>query len=187
MRVISGSARGTRLQAPKGVQTRPTSDRVKEALFNIIRSRFELGGARVLDICAGTGALGIESLSRGASTCCFVEVENSAFVALKHNLTTVKYFDKAEVLQLDALKALQMLARRGRCFDLIFFDPPYAADLYNTVPAEICSLSLLSKEGLFVAESSVKNVLPEKIGFLLKIDSRTYGDTALNFYVLEDG
>jgi len=187
MRVISGSARGIRLQAPIGVQTRPTSDRVKEALFSIIQSRFVLDEAKVLDICAGTGALGIESLSRGASTCCFIEFDHNALAVLKSNLATVKYNDRTEVLSMEAVKALQLLGKRGNRYDLIFFDPPYAADLYQIVPDEICKMSLLSEDGLFIAESLARNVLPEKIGCMSKIHSRTYGDTALNFYVLEDG
>jgi 16S rRNA (guanine(966)-N(2))-methyltransferase RsmD len=168
------------------MQTRPTADRVREALFSIIQSRFDVAGARVLDLCAGTGALGIESLSRGASSCCFVECDCNALSSIRRNLATVRFQDQAEVISMEAIKALRLLGKRGTCFDLIFFDPPYLADLYQTVPFEVSSLSLLSADGLFIAESSARNVLPEKIGSLVKINSRTYGDTALNFYVLEE-
>jgi len=186
MRVISGSARGVRLQAPGGVHTRPTSDRAKEALFSIIQSRYDLNGTNVLDICAGTGALGIETLSRGASYATFIEVESNALKVIKHNLTVSKLSDRSKVLNIDAGKALQSLAKNNCRFNIIFFDPPYASDLYKTIPEEIIKLSLLCHDGLLVIESSSRNVLPDRIGSLLKFDSRTYADSALNFYVLED-
>lgn len=187
MRVIAGSARGVRLQAPDGIHTRPTSDRSKEALFSIIQSRNGLlSGANVLDICAGTGALGIESLSRGASSATFIEVDSNALKVIRHNLAVSKFTEKSEVLSIDASKALHNLAKLTRCYSVIFFDPPYSSDLYKTIPEEICKLSLLCHDGLLVIESSSRNVLPEKIVNLIKVDSRTYADSSLNFYVLED-
>jgi 16S rRNA (guanine(966)-N(2))-methyltransferase RsmD len=186
MRVISGSARGIRLQAPVGIHTRPTSDRAREALFSILQCRYKLCDANVLDICAGTGALGIEALSRGAKSATFVEIDMNALKVIKNNLGASKFIDRVEVLSIDASKALHALAKRACCFNLIFFDPPYSSDLYKTIPEEISKLSLLCHDGLLVIESSAKNVLPEKIANLLKVDSRTYADSSLNFYVLED-
>jgi 16S rRNA (guanine(966)-N(2))-methyltransferase RsmD len=186
MRVIAGSARGVRLTAPAGKQTRPTADRVKEALFSIISSKRELAGARILDICAGTGSLGIEALSRGADSCCFIEQERAVLAELQKNLTRTGLSSNAECLILDALKALNQLSRQGKIFDIAFFDPPYLSSLYSLVPEAVSSLSLLSVGGLLVAECSSRDVLSEQQGELVKIDRRVYGDTALEFFVREN-
>jgi len=186
MRVIAGKARGKRLLSPRGMHTRPTADRVREALFSIILSRYELDGARVLDICAGTGALGIEALSRGAESCCFIENEINALKILKQNLSTTCCAERADLLEMDVLKALPLLAGRGSRFRIIFFDPPYLSQLYSTIPQAVTDLSLLDAEGLFIAECATRNVLAERIGSLVKIDRRVYGDTALELYVMEE-
>lgn len=185
MRVIAGSARGTRLAAPRGVQTRPTADRVREALFSIIRSRCDLDGMHVLDLCAGTGGLGIEALSRGAASCCFVEHDRNALACLRKNLAATHMDEQAQLLEMDAVKALQLLAARKRRFGMIFFDPPYASGLYATVPEAVCNLNLLESGGLFVAECSSRDTLPERAGGLVKIDRRVYGDTALELFEME--
>ena len=185
MRVIAGSARGVRLAAPAGLQTRPTGDRVKEALFSIIASRWELTGARVLDICAGTGSLGIEALSRGAVSCCFIEQERPVLTILEKNLVRAGLDSKAECLLLDAIKGLNLLSRQGKSFDIVFLDPPYSSSLYATVPEALSSLLLLSDGGLLVAECSARTHLAERYGMLVRIDRRVYGDTALEFFVRE--
>jgi 16S rRNA (guanine(966)-N(2))-methyltransferase RsmD len=166
------------------MRTRPTADRVREALFSIIQSRFELDGATVLDICAGTGALGIEALSRGASSCCFIEKGREAMKCLRENLLATRCADRATLLEMDLLRALPLLAGRGSRFSIIFFDPPYASELYMTVMRDLPSLGLLEPEGLFVAESAARTILPERTGRLVKSDRRVYGDTALELYVL---
>ncbi|MFA7060579.1 MAG: 16S rRNA (guanine(966)-N(2))-methyltransferase RsmD [Pedobacter sp.] len=185
MRVIAGSARGTRLAAPRGTHTRPTADRVREALFSIIQSRFALESARVLDICAGTGSLGIEALSRGAASCCFIENDRNALVVLNKNLSAVRYDVRADLLELDAIKALNLLAAQRDQFDIVFFDPPYASNLYFVVAETLCNRSLLKVGGLFVTESDVRNPLPDHVGKFVKSDHRIYGDTVLDFYTLE--
>lgn len=186
MRVIAGSARGTRLVAPRGMQTRPTADRVREALFSILQCRCNLEGARVLDICAGTGAMGIEALSRGAASCCFIENDRNAQASLKTNSLAARCADRAELLEMDAPRALRLLAGRNSCFDIVFFDPPYASGLYKIIPEALIELSLLADHGLLVTESQSRNILPERIGCLIKVDRRVYGDTALDLYVLEE-
>ena len=185
MRVIAGTARGVRLAAPDGKLTRPTADRVKEALFSIISSRHELSGTRVLDICAGTGGLGIEALSRGAASCCFIEQERKVIKVLEHNLSTTGFASRSECVALDALKGLQLLSRRGQQFDIIFFDPPYASGLYVSVPESLNALSLLSDQALLVMECSSRMPLAERFGMLVRIDRRVYGDTALEFFAGE--
>lgn len=185
MRVIAGRARGVRLAAPRGMHTRPTADRVREALFSILQSRCDLNGIHVLDMCAGTGGLGIEALSRGAASCCFIENDRNAVTCLRKNLSAAHCGAQAQVMELDLLTALQLLAARKRRFGMIFFDPPYASELYTTVPEAVCGLALLDAGGLFIAECASRNTLPERSGNLEKIDRRVYGDTALELYALE--
>jgi len=185
MRVIAGSARGLKLAAPAGLQTRPTADRVKEALFSIIVSRRELVGARVLDICAGTGSLGIEALSRGAVYCCFIAQEQPVLLVLEKNLSRAGLDGRGECLALDAMKGLNTLSRQGKTFDIVFLDPPYSSSLYAAVPEALSSLSLLSDGGMLVAECSARTPLSERYGMLVRMDRRVYGDTALEFFVRE--
>lgn len=184
MRVIAGTWRGMKLNAPHGQITRPTSDRVKESLFTIISNKIEFEGIRVLDICAGSGSLGIEALSRGADCCCFIEQDRQVVEVLKKNLSAARLGNRAELLALEALKGLQMLADRKRVYDLVLFDPPYDSALYDSVPVFLGSAGLLAAGSLFVAECSRRTTLPETFGSLLKTDRRVYGDTALEFFSL---
>lgn len=186
MRVIAGTCRGMKLKAPQGKTTRPTSDRVKESLFSIISSKRAFDGACVLDICAGTGSLGIEALSRGAASCSFIERDLNVVDVLEKNIIATKFTSQVEVLVMESLKALQLLAGRGRRYDLVFFDPPYDSPLYDSVPELLCSLNLLLNNSLFIAECSVRKCLPESIGPLTKQDRRVYGDTVLEFFTLEE-
>lgn len=186
MRVVSGAFRGKKLSAPPGITTRPTADRVKEALFNILASRIDLSDIRVLDICAGTGALGIEALSRGAATCCFVESDRSVAAVLEKNIAAVKSTHRAEILVMDAVKALQALAARGLNFDLVFFDPPYDSGLYTAILEVLDVRGLLSSGAVLVAECAVRNPLPESCGRLKLIDRRVYGTTALELFAREE-
>jgi 16S rRNA (guanine(966)-N(2))-methyltransferase RsmD len=167
------------------MQTRPTADRVKEALFSIITSRRELEGCRVLDVCAGTGGLGIEALSRGAASCCFIEHDRKVVKILESNLATAGFAARSECVVLDALKGLQQLSRQGKKFDMVFFDPPYASELYGSVPGALSTQSLLSDDSLLVIECSSKTHMAERIDTLVRIDRRVYGDTALDFFVRE--
>ena len=186
MRVIAGSARGMRLAAPPGTGTRPTADRVREALFNILQAKFDIKGALVLDICAGTGGLGLEALSRGAASCCFLENDGKALVALKKNIATVGCKESAKVMEMDAVRALKSLSNQGKLFNIIFFDPPYESGLYNLVPVAISEFKLLAKDGVLIAESSIRHPLPAKIENFVKSDRRIYGDTAIEFYNWEN-
>jgi 16S rRNA (guanine(966)-N(2))-methyltransferase RsmD len=167
------------------MHTRPTADRVREALFSIIQSRFDLEGSRILDICAGTGSLGIEALSREAATCCFLENDRNAVAVLKQNLLAVRCNERADILEMDVHKALRVLATRGARYDIVFFDPPYTSELYGTVPQVLCNLLLLAEGGVLVVEGASRNNLPDHLGTLVKFERRVYGDTALEFYILE--
>ena len=168
MRVVAGSFKGRRLAAPKGARTRPTADRVREALFSMLG---DVGGARVLDLYAGSGALGIEALSRGASNAVFVERDPQAVAAIERNLTAVGV--DAPVARQDVLR---FLGRAEGPFDLVFCDPPYdsasrlAAPLAERLPA------LTSDDARIVTESDKRN--PLELPFPL-LTERTYGDTRI--------
>src|SRR5438046_7649966 len=127
MRVIGGIHRGRRLRAVRGLAVRPTSDRLRETLFNILAPR--IGGSRFLDICAGSGAVGIEALSRGATEVTFIERSRQACVAIEANLASLG-ITRSTIIKHDAAASLKKLARESAQFDLVFFDPPYASEIY---------------------------------------------------------
>lgn len=182
MRIIAGTGRGRPLSAPPGVVTRPTSDRVKEALFSILGSRIDFVGTRVLDLCAGSGSLGIEALSRGAEYCCFVEHDRTVLAVLEKNLAAAGFISRSERVALDVVKAIWSTSVCRQVFDLVFFDPPYGLELYGPVFEIIAQSSVMTPEALLVAECSARNPLQETYGCLKRIDRRVYGDTALEFY-----
>lgn len=184
MRVIAGQARGMRLTAPGGTTTRPTSDRIKEALFSILESANHVEDADVLDLFAGSGALGIEALSRGAKKVVFVEKNRAAIEVLERNLIHTKLKNQAQVFQMDSSQAIERLARHKERFSLVLLDPPYQAGFYLKI-IELVSSTVLTQEGLLVAETATRAPLPERIGQCIRIDRRHYGDTALEFYQME--
>lgn len=155
MRVITGTARGRRLGELKGSATRPTTDKVKEAMFSAIQ--FQVQGARVLDLFAGTGQLGIEALSRGAQSAVFVDSRREAVQLVRDNLALTRLEANAQVVCGDALGYLAGTAQR---FDLIFLDPPYAAELLTQALARIMQDDLVSPGGFIVAESAHDKLLP---------------------------
>ena len=154
MRVITGSARGRRLKELEGMETRPTTSKVKEGLFSIIQ--FDIEGRRVLDLFAGTGQLGIEALSRGAAEAVFVEKRMDALRIVRENLALCQLQDKARVHAGDAMAYL----RSGEKFDLIFLDPPYGAELLNQALETIAAFDICRPHGIIVAESAADKVLP---------------------------
>lgn len=180
MRVIGGSRRGMKLRTAPGRDTRPTADRVKEALFNIIAA--DVPGARVLDLFAGSGALGIEALSRGASAAIFVERAPQALAALRANLAHTRLQEAATVVAGDVFRALNKLARSGARFDLVLADPPYAAALGARCLQELAAGDLVEPEGLVVLEHAAQEDMPEDVENLRRIRSARYGGTALTFY-----
>jgi len=183
MRVISGTSRGKRLTTFKGRQVRPTPDRVREALFSILQSRLgRFAGLRVLDLFAGTGALAIEALSRGAATACLVEQSAAAVKMIRENLASCGMIEVSMVIPGDAFKTMKGFPPRS--FDLVFLDPPYGGELANTAVAEINRLDLLDKEGILCAETGAEEDLPEKIGRLQIFDRRRYGSVMIHFYSL---
>jgi 16S rRNA (guanine(966)-N(2))-methyltransferase RsmD len=164
------------------MNTRPTADRVKEALFSILSSRCHVDGANVLDICAGTGSLGIEALSRGAAFCTFIEHDRSVLALLEKNLAACGVAARSDSLLMDAVKGLQLLSRREMKFNIVFFDPPYSSNLYVSISDELRSMTILSDGASLIAECSSRFPLADRFGKLVKCDRRVYGDTALEFY-----
>ena len=183
MRVISGCAKGHKLVVPQGMNTRPTTDRIKETLFNIISA--DVYDSRVLDIFCGSGAIGIEALSRNASIAYFVDNETEALNALGQNLAHTKLKEKAVVLGLDAIYAIKKLGVKEEKFDIIFLDPPYAAGLYVPVLEAILKAGVLSKTGIIIAEQNAKEDTPLTAGLKLTKEKK-FGTTKMSFWSLED-
>jgi 16S rRNA (guanine966-N2)-methyltransferase len=180
MRVIAGSARGRRLAAPPGSDTRPTADRVREALFSILGTPPD--GAVVLDLFAGAGTLGIEALSRGAERAVFADHGRAAARVLRQNLEVLGLTDRAEVHVGDATRFAARLGREGRSFSWIFLDPPYAAGLADATLEAVGAGRLLAPDGTVVVEHDRRAPPQPEHGHLLKADCRRYGDTELTFY-----
>ena len=177
MRVITGTARGRRLKTPEGMDIRPTTDNVKESVFNILQ--FDIEGRRVLDLFAGTGQLGIECLSRGAKEVVFIDQSRDAVKIAKDNLKACGF--SAPVLQQDAISYLSACGK----FDLIFVDPPYDAGLYKTVLEKINSIDILSEGGIILCESRRETDMPElQTPYYLRKEYR-YGKVKLSLYSKE--
>lgn len=181
MRVIAGTSRGRRLSAIEGRNIRPTPDRVREALFSILQSKLgSFAGARVLDLFAGSGALAIEALSRGADSACLVEKAMESVKIIRDNLERCKIDNRAQLLTGDAWAILQTFSAGS--FDLVFVDPPYGQGLADRALVEADRLQLLSAGGILCAETGAGESLPETVGQLRRIDQRRYGTIVLNFY-----
>ena len=175
MRVITGTARGRRLRTPENYDIRPTTDNVKESVFNIIQ--FDIEGRRVLDLFAGTGQLGIECLSRGAAEAVFIDENTAAVKIVKENLRTCGF--TAAVLQQDALSYLRHCGK----FDLVFVDPPYDSGLYESVLETINSVDILSDGGIILCESRREKTLPDMRAPYRKKKEYNYGRVKLTVYI----
>jgi len=187
MRVIAGDMRGRQLVAPKSLRVRPTGDRVKEALFSILLSRLgEFEGMRVLDIFAGTGNLGIEALSRGASYAVFIDSHHDSADTIRKNLEITRYSDSAKVVVQDATGALKWLARGEKPFHLVFLDPPYHEGHTERVLEALSTSPLVDEGTTIVAEFSAKEEIATSFGRLQETERRVYGDTALSFLTISD-
>ena len=155
MRIISGQARGRRLKELQGMDTRPTTDKVKEGLFNIIQ--FELEGRRVLDLFGGTGQLGLEARSRGSESCVFVEQRRDAQNLIRENIKTCGFEDRSRVVAGDALAYLTSCREK---YDVIFLDPPYQTDLLKKSMELITKFDILREHGIMICESAAEKTLP---------------------------
>jgi 16S rRNA (guanine966-N2)-methyltransferase len=183
MRISAGEHRGRRLQSPKGSKTRPTSDLLRQAVFNVLGDRVQ--GARVLDLFAGTGALGLEALSRGAATATFVERDPAALESLRANLAALNLTARAWVRVGEVVPVLARLQRAGEMFDCVFLDPPYQGDLAARCIETLAPGALLSDNALLVAQIFHKTALPECAGVLRQTGRRRYGESILVFFTTE--
>ncbi|MBQ7667907.1 MAG: 16S rRNA (guanine(966)-N(2))-methyltransferase RsmD [Clostridia bacterium] len=180
MRIISGKHRGRKLLTLDGFDiTRPTADRVKESLFNILSTK--VIDAVVLDMFAGSGALGLESLSRGAKECVFIDSDKKAADIVKKNISLCGEEDKSQVINLDYKVALKKLENKK--FDLVFIDPPYSKDI-ETIALGMLN-DKLSEDAIVVVEIDEKDDVQDKVGNLVKCDSRKYGRTIISFFKQE--
>lgn len=187
MRVISGSARGRKLKSPKSSETRPIMDRVKTALFDILAP--EIMGMRVLDLFAGTGAVGIEALSRGAESATFIERSPEAWRLVRENLALTNLSDRAEVLRADAFTYLQQAAATGRRFDLVYIAPPQYVNMAAQALMQLDAAPLTEPDGLVIVqihpqERAELDTLTLKR--LRRYDERRYGSTLLLFYTHDE-
>ena len=184
MRLTGGLDRGRRLRAPRGAGTRPTGAKVREAMFNILGPP---PGEPVLDLFAGTGALGLEALSRGAVSACFVERDARARAALQSNLRELELGPRARVLASDVLTALHKLSGEGARFGWVFVDPPYAAGAVEPVLGALAGGSLLASGAVIIVEHDKRHLPPQSAGAVHLTDRRFYGDTGLSFFRREAG
>lgn len=180
MRVIAGKARGRRLAAVPGSKTRPTTDRVKEAIFSMIGPYF--AGGLGLDLFAGTGGLGIEALSRGLDRVVFIDQDRNAVRVIHQNLDATNFSREAEVYRADAMKSLYWLKKRELRFDVIFLDPPYAQKRLVRLLQKIEEYGLLHRDGVIVVEHPVDQSLPARVGGFELKRTRDYGNIHISLF-----
>ena len=184
MRIIAGEMRGRTLYAPAGMDTRPTQDKVRESIFNILR--FDVPDARVLDLFAGSGALALEAVSRGAQSAVAVDFSRAAIECIRRNVQAARAEDRVRILPMDYRRAIDQLASRGERFDLVFLDPPYRMVNTGEMAAQLYEKGLLDPECLVVIEHArdVAPVLPPPFE---AADERTYGQTKVLFARIASG
>lgn len=179
MRVISGKNRGTKLLAPEGVTTRPTTDRIKETLFNMIA--FDLPGCRFLDLFSGSGGIAIEALSRGGKEAVLIENNKEALMCIYKNLEKTRLQDQAIVYNIDVESGLQKLSQQNKKFDIIFLDPPYALERIQKILEYIAKEDLLDVNGYIILEQGTDKALSDIEGLRL-MKTKQYKTTTLSFF-----
>ena len=177
MRVTTGLARGRKLVAPQGLDTRPSSDMTKQAVFNIVQNYVE--GSTFLDLFAGSGQMGIEALSRGAASCTFVDVRKEAAAVIRANLAHTKLEEQGKVVQGDYLAFLTGCREK---FDLVFLDPPYGAGMLEKALEAIAKIDIMTENGIIVCESAAESALPELAAPYAKGRDYRYGKIKITLY-----
>ena len=181
MRIIAGLAKGRKIMSPIGMgTTRPTLDRIKEAMFNIIQNR--VYGATVLDVFSGTGSLGLEAASRGAKECYLVDRSSETFSFLVKNVENLKFGEICKCVNQDSYKALEEFSKKNIVFDLIFIDPPYMKDMIPLAVEIIEKEGLLDVDGLIVSKIDSQEEIYKGTDKIVLVDSRKYGNTTVCFY-----
>ena len=180
LRVIAGIAKGHKLKTVKGMTTRPTSDRVKESLFNIIAQY--IADRNVLDLFAGTGSLGIEALSRGAATAVFTDKSRDCCDIIRDNLIHTKLHEKGTVFNESFMENLARMYGEGRRFDIVLLDPPYNKNFIQESLRFLSKNDIISENGILIAEHHIKDMLPEHEGRLQLVNIWKYGEMALTMF-----
>lgn len=181
MRVIAGKAKGHALIAPEGINTRPITAKIKEALFSIWQ--MQIADSSFLDLFSGSGSIGIEAISRGAKKVVFVEKDRKAITVIKKNIAGCKFTDGYEVYQDDVFKRIGWLAENGYRFDIIYLDPPFTVDeIFLPVMECLSSAGLLDKDGCIAIRTRREKEMPEKIGVLRRFKLKNYGISSVHFF-----
>lgn len=183
MRIISGKARGRKILSPETMETRPTLDRIKEAIFNIIQGY--IPDAVAVDVFAGTGSLGLEAASRGAKECYLVDKSPVTFPILKKNIENLQFEDTCTALNMDAYMALKSLAAKGKVFDLIFIDPPYLKNLIPEAMQIVDDKKMLHEDGIIVTKIDATEEIFEGTENIELFRTKKYGNTIVNLYRLK--
>ncbi|SEJ07599.1 16S rRNA (guanine(966)-N(2))-methyltransferase RsmD [Propionispira arboris] len=175
MRIITGKAKGCKLKTPKGMSTRPTADRIKESLFNILNA--DIAGTHVLDIFAGTGNLGLEALSRGAIDAVFIDQSVDSVNIIKQNAEHTKLTEATEIIKCDVFTAMKKLQRLGKKFDIVFCDPPYNKNLCQKALLLFDEMDLLTSEALVIMEHAAEDSLELNLQNIVLFRNQRYGAT----------
>jgi 16S rRNA (guanine966-N2)-methyltransferase len=183
MRIITGIAKGRKIKSPEGMGTRPTLDRVKVSIFNILNNK--INGAKVLDLFAGTGSLGLEAISRYAETCTMVEWHKPTFNILNENISTLGFEKNSITYNIDAIEVLGKLNKKAEGFDIIFLDPPYGQNLVDTSVTYIDKYNLLNTEGVIMSKYDSTDTITEKIGNIRVYRTIKYGRSIVSFWSKE--
>lgn len=179
LRIISGDLKGKKLFTPKGIRIRPTADRIRESIFNIISAHID--GSVVLDLFAGTGAMGIEALSRGASCALFIDNDNEALSIIKKNTEICRLGGRIKITKLNIEKNTLDFRHDFPCVNLVFMDPPYNKNLIRPALAKLSGSNILEKEALLVIEHDLMESIPGDISGYETADQRRYGKTLVSF------
>ena len=177
MRIITGIYKGRKLESPVGYEVRPTSDKVKEAVFNLLMN--DIWDSVCVDLFAGTGNLGLEALSRGAKRCYFCDNSRQSLELVIKNVKKCGAEDKSVILAGDYSRALGRIREQA---DIFFLDPPYSSGVYEKCLEQIDTLDLLSHEGIIVAEHGTREEMPQRVGRLIRVKERKYGRVMISIY-----
>ena len=180
MRVVAGTLRSRKIEAVEGMDTRPTADKVKEAVFSRIGPYFQ--GGEMLDVYSGSGNIGIEAISRGMDHAWLNDMSSAAVKTIKRNVVNLKIEEQTKISQLPAEELLKACAQAGRQFDLIYLDPPYAKQQNEALINQICALSLMKPDGLIVIESRKEDEFAEQISDMQLEKMACYGITKISYY-----
>ncbi len=184
MRITAGELKNRKIKSREGRETRPTLERIKEAIFSIIGDKVD--GAVFLDLYSGTGNVAIEALSRGAERAVMIEQDKEALRIIIENVNSLNLDDRCRAYKNDALRGLEILGRKKEKFDIIFLDPPYKENISSETIKKICESGVLKEEGIIISEHSVYEKLPDKIDDFVKYDERNYNKKIVSFYMYEE-